>query len=423
VSAFSPTAIEPIERALAGASLISPLALDQVVSVLLPQDFASVAYGAIYGAIRARLERGESLDLAEMTTAPDWPMSPVDTNELMNEHYSVSSIGAYADRIVEASRRRQIYRTLADLASQSEHDTRSADMLLADVASIPLDDAVGPRVETGPQVETLAEFIDRASQVDTETDWIAPGMIRRGWRIVVIGEEGVGKMVLLRQIAQHVAAGYDPLSTEKRITPRRVLIVDAENPTSTILHQVKLVSNRIDFAEECGDRLQILPTEYGIDLLSRVGRLTLERTLRKVKPDLMIAGPFYKLFRRPDPRADLESTTMQFLETIDDLRRRYGMAVMLEHHMPKAAPGRDRNSDPAGSSVLMRWPEIGLAIRRKKKSEAAAGGGERFDLARFRGSRENEHWPIELIQRDTQLSTAPAWSGRWGQRRLDEADV
>jgi hypothetical protein len=50
---------------------------------------------------------------------------------------------------------------------------------------------------------------------DDPEDWVIPGLLAREDRLILTGAEGLGKMMLLRQIAVCAAAGLDPFTTSR----------------------------------------------------------------------------------------------------------------------------------------------------------------------------------------------------------------
>ena len=87
---------------------------------------------------------------------------------------------------------------------------------------------------------------------------------------------------------------------------------------------------------------------------------------------------------------------------VDDLRTRYGFALMLEHHAPQAHQGT-RDLRPFGSQRWLAWPELGYGLSQKKESTG-------LDIRRFRGDRLNNDWPAELVR-----GTTWPWMGRWDE--------
>src|SRR5215207_2008289 len=69
------------------------------------------------------------------------------------------------------------------------------------------------------------EFINAR---EPEYDWLVPEVIERMDRVIVTGDEGIGKSTLKRQVAVKCAAGLHPFSDDA-IDPLRVALVDLEN--------------------------------------------------------------------------------------------------------------------------------------------------------------------------------------------------
>lgn len=250
-----------------------------------------------------------------------------------------------------------------------------------------------------PEARTLDEIVDDPG---TLAEWVVPGLLRRDWRVVIVGGEGSGKSVLLRQIAACAAQGVHPLRFN-RIEPVRVLVVDAENPSAAVAETGQpLVAQlrRIVGADYDPYRLWMLQEPGGLDLRSRAGRRRVEVALRHYRPDLVVAGPAYKLAERRTAESfeELADSTHRVL---DDLRTRHGFALVVEHHAPHAASGNSREMRPYGGSSWLRWPEVGIGLRPHKD-------GSGHTLTRWRGDRLKNDWPAEIV-RDSPWP----WSGRW----------
>jgi hypothetical protein len=112
--------------------------------------------------------------------------------------------------------------------------------------------------------------------------------------------------------------------------------------------------------------------------------------------EIVFAGPLYKLFKRQRGE-DMEQATIEFTEIIDELRVRYGFAIMLEHHAAKGKDGH-RELVPFGSSVFLRWPEFGLTMEPIGPVEP---NDENYTLklGRFRRDRERADWPDDIERR------------------------
>jgi replicative DNA helicase len=219
---------------------------------------------------------------------------------------------------------------------------------------------------------------------------------------------------MMRQVALHVAAGRDPFDPNAFIEPRRILYADFENPMSTIRHQLQIVnrSPTVDLVDEARGMLSIWHHEGGIDLRRRRDAAMFEAAIQQARPEIVFAGPLYKMFRRAKAD-DMEQATIEVLELLDDLRTRYGFAIMLEHHAPKAQGGH-REMNPFGSSALLRWPDFGFTLEEVGES-SMTDPRVRCELGRFRRDREPANWPDEVSRGDPM--SVLAWTGRWARGR------
>ena len=226
---------------------------------------------------------------------------------------------------------------------------------------------------------TVAELLE---QSDDEPDWLIPGLLERRDRLMLTGEEGLGKSHWLRQFAVHAAAGLTRSTSpgaSRRCGPRSST---ARTPGARC-------------AARSG-RWSSTPTRYGqdpaervmVDCTSRMD-ITRDRDLSRIhrlldaqQPDLVIIGPLYRLV----PRAlQTDDDTAPVLAALDTIRDR-GCALMMEAHAGHAiGEGGLRDLRPRGSSSLLGWPEFGYGMRHVAEGYA--------DLVQWRGPREERDWP------------------------------
>ncbi len=209
--------------------------------------------------------------------------------------------------------------------------------------------------------------------------------------------------MLFRGLALGTAQGIHPF-TGTRIDRQRVLMVDCENPDDVILEQCTPIERRLraSIPNYDEDGVWLLHAPEGLNLRKRADKTRLEQAIAAVRPSLVTAGPVYKLFRK-DGDSD-EDATLDVIHVLDDLRARYGFAIALEHHAPKAQRGV-RDLDPFGSSVWFRWPELGVNLAPVPTDETLV------DVGRFRRDRVRALWPDALERQP--LGSARPWQGQW----------
>jgi replicative DNA helicase len=248
-------------------------------------------------------------------------------------------------------------------------------------------DGVG-LTHSGTQTEamTVPELIASA---EAEAPWVIPGMLRQDWRAVLVAPEGIGKSTLLRQIAMCAAQGIHPLRHDS-IEPVRALVMDAENPRAAIAETGAALDRQARRSAADGydpRRCLVWSRPGGVDLRDPRARADVVREIRSARPQLVVAGPVYKLGRRRE-RESYEDAAEEVLGVLDDLRTRFGFALVLEHHAPKAQGGF-RELAPFGSQRWLAWPELGISLRAEKD-------GTGLRVGRFRGDRLRCSWPDRL---------------------------
>jgi 5S rRNA maturation endonuclease (ribonuclease M5) len=223
-------------------------------------------------------------------------------------------------------------------------------------------------------------------------DWVIPGLLERGERVIVVAAEGVGKTMLARQVSICVGAGVHPF-TFQPIKPMTTLSIDLENPERII----RRTSRSIYGAAAAVGKLphhqsHLLIKPQGFDLLRADDRAVFEEHMDKIKPDILIMGPLYKAFIDPGGRTS-EAVAIEIARYLDVIRDVYKCALWLEHHAPLGTSMTSRELRPFGSAVWSRWPEFGVALQ-----PDPTGLPYHYDVRHFRGARDERQWPT-IIKR------------------------
>jgi AAA domain-containing protein/bifunctional DNA primase/polymerase-like protein len=238
----------------------------------------------------------------------------------------------------------------------------------------------------GRHVQTLAEFMAR---VPAMHDWLVPGLIERGDRMLLTAGGGVGKSTLLRQLACGAALGMNALSDapwEVVAPPIRSLLIDLENTERQLRREFLKVERIVGPAafEAIAALVRMEPRSEGLvlDLDTRAwaeDREWLAATIEGARPDLVVIGPLYKM---QGGRPNDEESSRDLAKFLDRLRVKFGFALIIEAHTAKAV-GEQR---PSGSSTWLRWPEFGIYL--------AVDGA----LHHWRGQREERNFPTALAR-------------------------
>lgn len=241
----------------------------------------------------------------------------------------------------------------------------------------------------------LWAFLDAA---DAPHDWVIPGLLERGDRLILTGFEGLGKSMLNRQLAIAAAAGIDPFdpSHANNYTPARVLFIDCENSEPQSRRKLRPIAAFTKGTHRAvpdgGMRLIHLPE--GVDLTTDAhAAYVLERVTAHM-PDLIFIGPFYRLH---NANMNDEQVARRVVSILDQARAINNSALVTEAHAGHGEPGKSRSVRPTGSSLLLRWPEFGYGLAPNALAEPDDYGRSRqVDLISWRGPRDERNWPPHL---------------------------
>ena len=257
--------------------------------------------------------------------------------------------------------------------------------------------------ETDRPSMTLTDLLDGQDTYD----WLVPGLLERGERIIITGSEGLGKSYMISQFATCLAAGRHPFTGDVLGSGRyqqQVLVVDCENMESQSRRRFRKITSGVPGRDRSWqDNLRIELRPNGLNLLGADAGW-LERKIAMNAPDLVVCGPLYRLHYA---NMNDETAARDLVRVLDGLRTRYGFALLSEAHPGHVEDGGgERRMRPAGSSLFLRWPEFGFGMRRAKGAE-----GEHpalVDVVPWRGSREERHWPRQLKHGHYGLPWVPA---------------
>lgn len=262
-----------------------------------------------------------------------------------------------------------------------------------------LADMVVTWTNDGPQKSDLApdlwEFI---ATEDEPYDWIVPGLLERGDRLMLTGFEGLGKSMLVRQMATMIAAGIHPF-TWKPIQPHKVLLIDCENSERQSRRKFRpLAAASIKHGHRVPDGgLRLIHRPAGIDLTRDEDAAWLLERVTAHQPDVLFIGPFYRLHAT---NLNDELACRKVVAVLDKARTSVDCALVIETHAGHAETGLNKRSvRPRGSSLLLGWPEFGFGLA---PAEDPKPGRPCTDVVvkPWRGARDQRDWPARLTWGD-----------------------
>jgi replicative DNA helicase len=282
--------------------------------------------------------------------------------------------------LADLSARRQTKRYAAELSAMAEDPARTVQGLV-DYAQLEAGQLTVPLV-VGPPDLDIDEFIAKPRPVH---EWVVPGVLRTGDRMLITATEGDGKSVMLAQIAVCAGAGIHPWTFQ----PERavnVLYVDLENGESLVQERLEELRGRVDEARFDPARVRVISRHEGIDVTRRSDAMWLAERVAANMPELLVIGPAYRLYAGSHEHGDIggEDMARQVTASLDRIRARHHCALVMETHAPHKQ-GATRDLRPFGSSVWLRWPEFGIGLKRDSDT--------RFAVKHWRGPRAQRQWP------------------------------
>lgn len=239
---------------------------------------------------------------------------------------------------------------------------------------------------------------------DPPEDWVIPGVLEHGDRLLLTGYEGEGKSMLTRQMAVTTAVGVPPFMPpplHHQRTPASVLVIDCENGEKRNRRHFRMLVDTIGLPSPAG-RLRIIDQPRGIDLCDDEWRVWLLERVTAHRPDLLIIGPWYRL--SPELERHEGASTRVVIDALDAARQVCNSALIIELHVPNEDGSTRRSLRPIGPSVIRRWPEFGLGMRPEGNGDVA--------IESWRGARDERSFPTRLSRGRALPWLASGWPGR-----------
>lgn len=289
------------------------------------------------------------------------------------------------DHIVAGMKAKDVVSVVADPEFEDQVRKKLRDWEVTEEATARREDKAWARTAQRYQPMSLQEIHDQPFYAP---DWVIPDLMERHDRLVLVGPEGHGKSHLLRQMTIMSAAGIYPFDLKQEIEPKRAFVLDVENTVSQWQRQSSYLLNRaLEHGKQDPRKTVTVQAGKMLNLLNKRGVDQVHKWIDIHKPDLLVMGPIYKMVTGS---LNDEDTMARLLQSFDSFRER-GLTLLIEGHAGHSKDVRgDREFRPRGSSMMLGWPEFGLGLK-------PMSGGE-YELARWRGSREERSWP-EYVRR------------------------
>lgn len=385
-----PTHDKDAEKFVLSAILNSQEILEEVAEILVPADFFMPLHQEIYSAMIAMFT-AEPITPVTLKAWMDRDKIKVDKMYLFDLwHLNVLGTMAvpHARIIWDCSVRRKIEYAGHRLSQLSGDMSQDPEDLLAQSRDF-LETLAARCVVGDAESLTTEQFLALPTARNSA---VIEGLLDHEDRVIVVAGEGMGKTVLAQQVAYALAAGTHPFLVHE-IPAGRSLIVDLENPRGILQRRFRQLRETAERYQQWRPvNLQIFARPGGVDLLRATDAMKLAEVIRRFRPDLIVAGPVYKMFEESGEHDTHKHSAIA--RYFDKIRERHGSAIWLETHAPIGTQAGKRDMRPMGSGVWTRWPEFGLTLNRASKVK----GG--LEIGRFRGDREEGRmWPQTLTRK------------------------
>jgi hypothetical protein len=385
---MTPVTHDPIsERAVCAVALASGPAVQLASSLVTADDFYDPTLGHVFDLTcqaywEKRPHDGQAIAASVLAEGGD----PDVVVGLVGDYTSTeaSSVRFHAEKVREyATRRRLVYaaRNVLQRAENPAVDT-------ATLSSFAVQEITQARDSDTSSLLTIRTLGEVMAEEEAPYEWVIPGLLERGDRFVLTGAEGLGKSMLLRQIAIMSAAGLNPFFRNKTFTPARVMLIDVENTEVQFRRKSRAIRAQSRLLG-CDPDDNMWPIHPGrIDITTDRYLSEIHRALDAYRPDILVLGPLYKMV----PRAlQTDDEALPVLVALDSIRER-GVCLVIEAHAGHATGASgERNYRPRGTSALLGWPEFGrglapcLDVRDDEPQQAR--------LMPWRGDRDERDFP------------------------------
>ena len=216
---------------------------------------------------------------------------------------------------------------------------------------------------------------------------------------IIGGEPKCGKSFLALDLAVAVAAGTPCLRRFPVVRPGRVLLYPAEDALHIVrrrLEEICAAAGR-DLTEL--DLQVITAPSLRLDLAA--DRASLDETVARLRPRLLILDPFVRLHRIDE---NISGEVAPLLAFLRELQRRHAIAVVVVHHARKGAANIRAGQALRGSSEFHAWGDSNLYLRRDSDDRIVL-------TVEHRAAAAIPSLTLELAQRAQALALQPVQTG------------
>ncbi len=354
--------------ALAEAEGVMPLLLEK----LRPEHFYFRVHRLIYQTLIEMFERGEPIDLITVGNKLEEKLgNDAFVNELGGRSYlseltaavtTTTSVGHYADIIIERAKRRELVELGLLLAEQAE----KAENLNGQLSSIllRLEELLAKPKEEQPVALYFEELPDAV-----ETEWVVQNLIAHPRVVGLGGKRAAFKTWIGLHLALCVATG-SPVFSKFEVPARApVLYINAENPPELITKRLQMLTAQTGTPPEASLAVAHFPS---VDLRSPAGIAELKRLLRGTTPKLVVVDTIARIWGVREEFNNVEIT--EAMQALRKLSEDFNATFIYLHHLRKAPVlGKDAGDaleTMRGGSELVNLSDTVFVLKRRGEEQA-----------------------------------------------------
>ncbi len=215
-------------------------------------------------------------------------------------------------------------------------------------------------------VHHLHRFINQEEISENTDNYLVYPIIPKGGAILLYGLPKELKSWMAAGLVIDAAAGRKALGYFEVSRPVRILYIQVEDPEFLTQERLRDLYWNQGTKRPVGC-LKVVP-RCALNLMDAAWLGALDREIGHYRPDLIVFDVFRRLFR--GNVADSEQTA-EFLRILDNLRDRYGCAVLLVHHAKKSETS-EIQTRALGSVNLTAWADVLLYVGGKHRIGSAS---------------------------------------------------
>ena len=393
-----PPSYEP-EQSVLGAILVRPEVLPAAIDAgVKAESFSGAAHAVIFQAMLALHGEQAPIDLVTVCARLKvWNKleaagGPTFLAGLSEQVGFASNAEYYVHLVLKHAWRREYQKTLLQLHSLEQDPTARLDDLMTMLNSklLELEAAYPGNYSQKIPLISLEELL--SMKFPEKSELIGGGIWPAGTGLMIAGESGAGKSLLLNQLAISLAMGWDFMGL-KVPTARRVLVFQAEN---TLQQDQERYISQIKGMEitTTPPNIRYFPMEGRLELASPHSRKIMVNAVKDHQADAFFIDPLISFHAANE---NDNAAMRRVLDFITEIMRKTGAGASVLHHFGKPTENSKLEHRARGASAIRDWCDTMLALTVKKVQD---GYQHEITFVKVRNGRQPKSI---MLERDENL--------------------